>query len=383
MLTGSCHCGNIEYVFSTQKHIGSFIPSKCDCDFCKKHSAEYISDPDGEVEISVREDIIPIKYVFNLKTAEYLSCPTCGTFVCATIKNQGKFFSVTNIRTLDFEFQKLLGNKNETCWDGESREQRKERRFKTWTPTIFKSKTMLEHMKVNTEEGLQEFINMFENRTLPKNKWTHEAHFVVSFWYSYHYDSPLELVRRYISEYNLATGVENSDTDGYHETITHAYLRATKEFIDNHSGLGKIEILQQLLASEIVEKNYLLKFYSSQDLMSVSARKSILEPQKELNQYQEIVPGFFARTEHGKQMTVVYWSVQKGSILPAHSHAHEQVSNFIDGEFELTVNGVTKIMQAGDLKIIKSNETHSGRAISDCKIIDVFYPSRHEGLVGV
>lgn len=381
MLFGACHCQNIEYIFKTPKLLTELTSYKCNCSFCIQRSAEYLFDPDSELIITVREDIIPSKYIFHLKTAEFISCPTCSTLVATITKSGDKTLAAINTKTLG----SALGLRSESlpCDMSEDRKSRKARIINSWTPCSFRTKTMLEHMKVNTEEGLQEFINHFENKTLPKNRWTHEAHFVASFWYSYHFDSPLELVRRYISEYNLATGVENSDTDGYHETITHAYLTATKEFIEKHSSLGKIEILERLLNSEIVDKNYLFKNYCPQDLMSVSARKNILKPQKQPSQDQEIVPGFFARVEHGKQMTVVYWSVQKGSILPAHSHAHEQVSNFIDSEFELTVNGVTKIMQAGDLKIIKSNETHSGRALSDCKIIDVFYPCRQESFAGL
>ncbi len=92
----------------------------------------------------------------------------------------------------------------------------------------------------------------------------------------------------------------------------------------------------------------------------------------------EVIPGFFAKTIHGKHMTVVYWTAKAGSILPEHSHIHEQISNFIEGELELTIDGETKIMKAGDLAVIKPQAVHSGKAITDCKIIDVFYPKRED-----
>lgn len=93
---------------------------------------------------------------------------------------------------------------------------------------------------------------------------------------------------------------------------------------------------------------------------------------------REIIPGYFAKTLHGEQMTVVYWDAKAGSILPEHSHVNEQISNFIEGEFELIINGETKILQPGDLAIIKPHSIHSGKAITDCKIIDVFYPKRED-----
>lgn len=86
-------------------------------------------------------------------------------------------------------------------------------------------------------------------------------------------------------------------------------------------------------------------------------------------QSKEIIPGYFAKTIHGQHMTVVYWFAQAGSLLPAHSHIHEQISNFIEGEFELTINDETKVVKAGDLVVIKPQLIHSGKAITDCKII--------------
>ena len=45
-------------------------------------------------------------------------------------------------------------------------------------------------------------------------------------------------------------------------------------------------------------------------------------------------------------------------------------------KFELTLEGETKIMKAGDVAVIAGNVPHSGRAIADCKLLDVFSPVR-------
>ncbi len=93
---------------------------------------------------------------------------------------------------------------------------------------------------------------------------------------------------------------------------------------------------------------------------------------------QEIIPGFFAQTVHGEHMTTVYWTAKAGSILPQHSHIHEQISNITEGKFELTINGETRTLGPGDLAVIVPHASHSGKAITDCKIIDVFYPKRED-----
>ena len=65
--------------------------------------------------------------------------------------------------------------------------------------------------------------------------------------------------------------------------------------------------------------------------------------------------------------------------MPEHHHVHEQVAaQVISGEFELTLNGETKVMRSGDIAIIASNEVHSGRAITDCQLLDVFSPARED-----
>lgn len=103
---------------------------------------------------------------------------------------------------------------------------------------------------------------------------------------------------------------------------------------------------------------------------------------KNLNdiEQKELVPGYKARFIHSDNMTLAYWNIEKDACLPMHSHPHDQVANMIEGKFELTVDGVTKIIEPGDVAVIPSNAKHSGRAITDCKIIDVFYPIREDYL---
>ena len=93
---------------------------------------------------------------------------------------------------------------------------------------------------------------------------------------------------------------------------------------------------------------------------------------------KEIVPGFRGKFVHSENMTVVYWNITAGSSLPEHHHPHEQVVNLIEGTFEFVMNGETKVEKPGSVIIVPSNVPHSGTAITDCKIIDVFYPVRED-----
>jgi len=93
---------------------------------------------------------------------------------------------------------------------------------------------------------------------------------------------------------------------------------------------------------------------------------------------REIVAGYRAKFVHSKNMTLAYWDVDPGAALPEHSHPHEQIANVLEGQFELTVDGESRILEPGTVAIIPSNVPHSGRAITACRLIDAFYPCRDD-----
>lgn len=93
---------------------------------------------------------------------------------------------------------------------------------------------------------------------------------------------------------------------------------------------------------------------------------------------KELVPGIYARLIHTDGMTVAHVRLEEGSILPEHHHPHEQVTNVLSGELEMTVGGETKVCRAGDAVVIPSNVPHSARTIKECRVIDVFQPVRED-----
>lgn len=93
---------------------------------------------------------------------------------------------------------------------------------------------------------------------------------------------------------------------------------------------------------------------------------------------KEIAPGFQARFIHTENLTLSFVDVEAGAVLPEHSHIHEQISHVIEGEFEMTIAGKTEILKPGNAVVIPSNVVHSGRALTKCKIHDVFCPFRED-----
>ena len=93
---------------------------------------------------------------------------------------------------------------------------------------------------------------------------------------------------------------------------------------------------------------------------------------------RKMAPGYHAKFVHSENMTLAYWNIEEGNALPKHAHPHEQVVNLIEGKFEITVDGESKVLEVGSVVIIPSNVMHSGKALTSCRIIDVFYPIRTE-----
>ncbi|MBX3577677.1 MAG: cupin domain-containing protein [Rhizobiaceae bacterium] len=91
-----------------------------------------------------------------------------------------------------------------------------------------------------------------------------------------------------------------------------------------------------------------------------------------------VIPGFVGRFCHSESMTFALWEIAEGAVLPEHGHVHEQVAYVLDGVFELTLPGEVRRLTAGMISSIPSNVRHSGRALANCRILDVFQPVRED-----
>ena len=117
------------------------------------------------------------------------------------------------------------------------------------------------------------------DRSLPKAEWTHAGHFAAAFWVLRrpNMDAARDMPGL-IRAYNEATGVPNTDTTGYHETITLASLRAAGAWLRGRSGVPLYEALNELLATEYGRSEWLLGYWSRPLLFSVAARRAWVNP---------------------------------------------------------------------------------------------------------
>ncbi len=95
-------------------------------------------------------------------------------------------------------------------------------------------------------------------------------------------------------------------------------------------------------------------------------------------QERELVPGYRVRFVHTANLTLAYWRIRALASLPEHGHPHEQVVNLLEGKFALTVEGKEAELEPGQVVVIPPHARHSGRALTDCRILDIFYPIRED-----
>ena len=93
---------------------------------------------------------------------------------------------------------------------------------------------------------------------------------------------------------------------------------------------------------------------------------------------REIIKGYKARFIHTETMTMAFWEVEAGAVMPIHHHIHEQTSQVLEGKFELTIDGERKVYEPGFVAIIPSNIPHGGIALTNCKLLDMFSPVRED-----
>jgi quercetin dioxygenase-like cupin family protein len=93
---------------------------------------------------------------------------------------------------------------------------------------------------------------------------------------------------------------------------------------------------------------------------------------------RELLPGLHVRFLHSENMTAAYWFIEAGSEMPVHTHPHEQITNVLEGELELTLGEESRVLGPGTAAVIAPEIPHGGRAVSDCRVIDVFHPVRED-----
>jgi hypothetical protein len=116
--------------------------------------------------------------------------------------------------------------------------------------------------------------------TLAREEWTHEAHLAACLYLlSERPDIDVDAeIANLISRFNESVGGTNDDTQGYHDTITHAFIAGVRLFLRETGETGLAARVNALLGTPMGRRDWPMRFYSPELLFSVPARRSFVAP---------------------------------------------------------------------------------------------------------
>ena len=117
--------------------------------------------------------------------------------------------------------------------------------------------------------------------TATREEWTHEAHLAAPTYLLLRrpdIDLDVELPG-IIRRFNESVGGTNSDTEGYHETITRCFLQGVRLFLECKDTSRPLrDLVNGLLLAPMGRRDWPLRFFSRERLFSVEARRSHVAP---------------------------------------------------------------------------------------------------------
>ncbi len=131
-----------------------------------------------------------------------------------------------------------------------------------------------------TDTEIEDTVSRFLACTLPKARWTHAAHFAAALWLlRAQGEAAFAAMPDLIRCYNESVGGRNTDTEGYHETITQASLHmAAMSLRDAQEGAPLGAVLARLLAGPCGRPDWIFAYWSREALFTPEARRGWIAP---------------------------------------------------------------------------------------------------------
>ena len=97
---------------------------------------------------------------------------------------------------------------------------------------------------------------------------------------------------------------------------------------------------------------------------------------------EQMNPLFSRRVIHSETMTVARLRLLKGCMVPMHTHHNEQISMVDEGAIKFVLDGVERVIRAGEVLQIPAHLPHSAEVMEDCVVTDLFSPPREDWIRG-
>lgn len=108
-----------------------------------------------------------------------------------------------------------------------------------------------------------------------------------------------------------------------------------------------------------------------------------MEPQRWREQPEEqLSPGIGRRMLHTETMTIAWFTLAQGVVVPQHAHPNEQVATVLEGRLRFVIGDDQFVAAPGESVSLGPNVPHEVEALEDTVVFDVFSPVREDWLVG-
>jgi hypothetical protein len=131
-----------------------------------------------------------------------------------------------------------------------------------------------------TEAEIDAFVTAFEAGTLPKAQWTHGAHLLTGACYVHGLGeaAATDKMRTCVRRYNEAVGGKNTETSGYHETITVLWIKLLGKLLRESQPIARADFAQLAVKRFVSDRGILQRYYDFDLVNSVEARKQWVPP---------------------------------------------------------------------------------------------------------
>ncbi|SDF96901.1 hypothetical protein [Terriglobus roseus] len=133
---------------------------------------------------------------------------------------------------------------------------------------------------IDSQNDLHSLVQAFEAGSLPKAAWTHAAHVAVGANYVSLHGEPLalETMRRRVRAYNESVGTVNSDTSGYHETLTRFWIAVLARLHEEEKAASHLMFVQRAVTLYGGRRDLHQRFYNFDVVKNTEARQAWVAP---------------------------------------------------------------------------------------------------------
>ena len=298
-LEGGCDCRRVRYRLESPP----LFVHCCHCRWCQRETGSSFAhnamiEADRVTPLGERPELVATPSASG-RGQRIARCPSCRIALWSHYAGAGPVVSFVRVGTLDDpdrwppDIHIFTASKQpwvvippgvpavagyydrEQYWPAASLE-----RWRALTPRIDAYRASL---PLPGESATDRLARTFRARTLPKEEWTHEAHLHVGLWHLLHFSAEEALVqlRDGICSYNEATGGENTDSSGYHETITRFYVWAITRFLAGADRSRPVDELAAQVVHALGARDLPFRYWSRERLFSVEARRGWARPDLE------------------------------------------------------------------------------------------------------